>query len=344
MLLLDFSRYSISDIIAQIPRREAWQLAIADFLEWWSDTAADNLHIKTSGSTGAPKLYIFSKNDLLQSAQATVRFFDLQPQNTALLCLSADFIAGKMMLVRAIVARLRLYCTAPRSLPLSDGALSFDFVAMVPAQVLETLQKNAALWQQVRCCIVGGAALSAAQIAALQSLPTRFYATFGMTETLSHIAVRALNGVQVDEYYQALPNIFLRTDERSCLCIRAPYLPHEIISNDIVDLQADKVRFRFLGRADSVINSGGIKIIPELLEAKIAQFIAVPFYFAGKNDEKWGQKLVLYIENTPFETQEMSHLCSVLLQQLQRYEQPKEIVFRTAFERTATGKIKRIAF
>ena len=246
-------------------------LPVFSFLECWFD-ASEHLSVNTSGSTGKPTTIKLNKKFMVNSALATGFYFDLHQHTKALLCLSPNFVAGKMMLVRAMVLGWQLDIVEPDTHPLDKTKSTYDFCAMVPLQLSNSLSKL----DQIKKLIVGGAAVSNELMEKLQDISTSVYATYGMTETITHIAIKQMNHFQnvtlsaVERLcFKTLPNIKITTDTRSCLVIEAPKIADKpIVTNDLVELISDN-EFKWLGRYDSIINSGGIKLIPEQIEKKL---------------------------------------------------------------------------
>jgi len=301
--------------------------SIGIFLLNWFD-ASSFIEVQTSGTTGKPKLIRIEKQAMVESALATGDFFNLQPGNKALLCLSTDYIAGKMMLVRAIILGLELDVVLTSSFPLQNIAKEYDFVAMVPLQVENSLgQLN-----QIKKLIIGGAAVNSSLKSKLKSFNTKIYETYGMTETITHIAAKSIN----EKCFQALPDVTLLIDDRNCLVIKAPKISNEtIITNDIVDLISE-TEFKWLGRFDHVINSGGIKLFPEQIEEILQDKIKERFFIAAIDDLILGQKVVLIIESSNKLT-----IDKETFEELSKYEKPKEIFYLDSFIVTDTSKINR---
>ena len=244
----------------------SWEKAVYQFiLNWFNDS--ETILQFSSGTTGKSKELHLSKQSMIRSAENTCTYFDLKRGQTAVLCLPVDYIAGKMMMIRCIVGGLNLQLIEPKGQPDLSGIGSVDFIAMVPLQVLNTLGQNENI-PVIKKLIVGGAEIHADLEKKLSQLPIEAYATYGMAETCSHIAVRRINGMNAEPFYRALPGIKLDIDERNCLVIETQYLPGRIITNDMVELTGNN-SFRWVGRYDNIINSGGIKIVPEELEAEI---------------------------------------------------------------------------
>ncbi len=304
------------------------------FLQEWRDHSVPYVIACTSGSTGAPKRIELLKTDMLASASATCRYFGLGKESRLLLPLSVGYIAGKMMVVRADVAGAELIVENPSNAPLLCDYGVVDLIAVVPSQ-LPSLIDNP-LFGRIRNVIVGGAPVSPAMEARLHGLPARIFATYGMTETCSHVALRDIS--RGDDCYQALPGIRFSTDDRGCLVIDAPAFSfRRLVTNDVVMLR-DDISFRWLGRADNVVNSGGVKLHPELIERKISHVVYMPFYLVGRPSERWGEELVMCVEGDGTGIDAVAACISVLLD---RFEMPKKIMAVRQFERTASGKVIR---
>ncbi|CAM4254550.1 AMP-binding protein [Flavobacterium terrigena] len=292
-------------------------------LEWLNNESF--VFVQTSGSTGKPKQIVLQKNAMIASAKATGSFFNLQPKSTALLCLSADYIAGKMMLIRAITLGLHLDTTEPISNPLANK--KYNFVAMVPMQVANSLEQL----HLVETLLIGGTKVSYQLAESILKTNCKAFESYGMTETISHIAIKQIGAKQ----FTVLPNVNISVDERNCLVIEALELsPDKIITNDIVEI-LNETQFILKGRIDNVINSGGVKIFPEEIEEKLAKYISIPFFIASFPDEKFGEKVILVVEGNPFE------IDTILFSDLSKYQIPKEIVFIDKFIETETNKINR---
>ena len=301
-------------------------------LDWLNPSPTIN--VRTSGSTGAPRTIRMKKNWMKASARLTGEMFGLKAGDSALLCLPLQFVAGKMMLVRAMSLDLDLKVVAPSSDPLANITENIDFLAMTPMQLSNSLMRGRL--QKTKTVLVGGAQLSPVMMGKIQSQEARIFETWGMTETASHIAIRPLNGPDKSDSFSALPGIRFDQDENGCLIIQANHLGRKkIYTNDIVDL-IDDYSFRWLGRCDNVINTGGVKIFPEVIEKKLAPFIADRDFFIGSTiDAVLGQKITLYIEGEPFK------LTKKIYASLTKFEKPKDVRFIAKFPRTETGKIIR---
>lgn len=309
-----------------IKEGEDFEKPVGDFLLDWFDSK-NFIEMETSGTTGVPKTISVHKQAMVDSALATGDFFELEPGNKALQCLPIKYVAGKMMLVRAMILGLELEFVAPSSHPLDNNEIDFDFVAMVPLQAQNSIDEL----KKVKKMIIGGAAVNKALEKQLLKLPIEVYETYGMTETITHIAARKLG----EKAFTVLPYVTISYDDRNCLVIHAPRIsPEVIMTNDIVEL-VNENQFIFLGRMDNVINSGGIKLIPEQIEEKLASKIQQRFFIASKPDNELGEKVVLVIEG------EKHELDDSLYESLDKYEKPKELIFIPKFKETTTGKILR---
>ncbi|MCX6172012.1 MAG: AMP-binding protein [Flavobacterium sp.] len=309
-----------------IKEGDDFEKPVGDFLLDWFDSK-DFIEMQTSGTTGAPKTITISKQAMVNSALATGDFFDLQSGDKALHCLPVKYVAGKMMLVRAMIIGLDLEFVAPSSHPLLNNEIDFDFIAMVPLQAKNSLGEL----KKVKKLIVGGAAINKVLEKNLLKLTTEVYETYGMTETITHIAARKLG----EKAFTVLPNVTIFYDDRKCLVIHAPRISDDVITtNDIVEM-VNENQFIFLGRLDNIINSGGIKIMPEQVEQKLANKIQQLYFIASKPDNELGEKVILVIEGDKQEFDEN------LFEDLDKYEKPKEIVFIPKFKVNASGKIIR---
>ena len=313
---------------------------IGIFLLNWLDDK-EYITVQTSGSTGKPKQIELLKEHMINSALATGEYFSCKENTKALLCLSANYIAGKMMLVRAMVLGWDIHLVSPISNPLENLTTSYDFCAMVPMQVEASLTNL----HKVKKLIIGGAPISSMLYKELQKVTTNCYATYGMTETITHIAVKKVNNFSTaisndseKSYFYILPNVSITQDDRDCLVINAPKVSNEtIVTNDIVKLTSNS-SFTWLGRYDNVINSGGVKIFPEQIEEKLSQLIEKRFFVAGIPDERLGKKLILVIESD-------IRLCISKFDyekcKLTKFEIPKQVFELPKFIETASGKVQR---
>lgn len=307
-----------------------FERVMGEFLMDWLD-AKDYIEVKTSGSSGKPKLIKVSKQSMVNSAIATGDYFKMEPGDKALHCLPTHYISGKMMLVRAMILGLELDFVEPTSQPVFDYDVAYDFCAVIPMQ----LQNILPYLNQIKTVIVGGASVSKSLEAAIQDSKSKVYATYGMTETVSHIAVKALNGKNKMAHFNVFPNVTISQDERGCLVIDAPHLSKEkVVTNDIVTIHS-KTEFDFVGRYDLVINSGGVKLFPEVIEAKIQPKTDMRLFISSIPDEILGQKVVMVLEG------DFLDLKKDAFDDLDRFEIPQRIISTSKFVETATGKINR---
>ncbi|PRY37652.1 O-succinylbenzoic acid--CoA ligase [Spirosoma oryzae] len=319
---------------------------------WQSGQETFTLH--TSGSTGTPKPIELTRAQMRASAQLTGQALGLQAGDSALVCLNTRYIAGTMMLVRGLELALPMTVVEPVSNPLIRPEVvgkSFAFTALVPLQLqtilTETPEKKAVL-DGMKAILVGGAATSPALEGLIQSITAPVYATYGMTETVSHIALHRLNGPTVSDLFTALPGVDLGTDERGCLHITSAATNFERVqTNDVVDLR-DATQFRLLGRADSVINSGGVKVQPEPVERLIQTYLAEHnrsprLFIAGLPDDRLGQRVVLVLEGSSLTEPQWTTIQQIVRTALGPYSVPKAWHSVDVFSETPTGKIDRRA-
>lgn len=303
---------------------------------------------QTSGSTGTPKSIEISRQQMFESAKATGAFFNTDSKTNLFCCLNSEFIAGKMMLVRAMVWDCPVLLVEPRSNPFLDFPDDFlpDFAALVPLQIEATLSNAKTLksLQKVSNLIIGGAPVSEKLKNQLIENNIKSWQTYGMTETVSHIALAKIEKGELT--YQSLPHVKFGQDDRGAIWIKSPMSgPERIQTNDLIELKSE-TSFQWQGRVDFVINSGGVKLHPELLEQKSEALIAEFFpesryFFFGEKDEKLGQKLVLIIEKSKPDEELAKRLQSKLEVELDKYQTPKAIYFLTSFVQTESGKINR---
>lgn len=312
-----------------------YEKSVGNFLmDWLDDT--NTILVKTSGSTGVPKTISLKKEHMVNSAWATGAFFKMGPGTKALLCLSTDHIAGRMMLVRAIVLGWEIDLVEPSSNPLQFTSKHYDFAAMVPMQV----QGAFPYLKQIGTLIIGGAPISPELKLDLKKVDTRIFETYGMTETITHIAVKEHAKGPEDQNFKTLPDVVLSRDERDCLVIEAPKVSDAVIvTNDVINL-ISPTEFHWLGRYDNVINSGGVKLIPEQLESKLSILIKSRFFVAGIPDAYLGQKLILVVEGDIDGNQLSQDIKS--LNSISKYEIPKEIFNVPKFVETGSGKVNRV--
>lgn len=349
-LTLEHQHYSRGELLDRCrdqlldPVTSEWQASLYRFLQDWLSPSPE-LEINTSGATGPVKTIRVSKAAMRHSARLTGDFFQLSPGQNALLCLPLSHIAGQMMVVRAWELGLNLIWREPRGLDLASLP-RLGLAALAPGQLYRLLfETDAAMAQlaNIENLLLGGGVLSPALRAMLPPLPCRVYQSFGMTETLSHIALRRLHPEPQAEY-QVLPGIEISTDQRGCLVIDGPALGVErLITHDVVALSGPG-QFEWLGRFDNLINSGGYKWHPEQMEARLAAYAAEllgdrAFFFGALPDAKLGQRVVLVIEGE--DDLSRAQLTALLDGIFPRYQRPKAIYYVPSLARTPTNKIRR---
>lgn len=318
-----------------------YEKSLYSFIKEWI-SSNDTIKVKTSGTTGEPKEISFLKSQAIASAQMTCNYFRLNKNTNALLSLSTEFIGGKMMVVRAFVSGMNLITVEPNSSPLVNLDMQIDFASMVPLQVHNCLQniETKRKLLSIPNVIIGGAPVSPILENILVNCTNSIYSTFAMTETLSHIALKKLSGKDRQNYYETLSGVAISTDERGCLIVNAPTLNEKtIVTNDVVEI-INPSHFRWLGRYDNVINSGGVKIHPEIIENKLASVILQNrFFISSLPNERLGQKVVMVIEcGKGFD---VSRIATEIEKILSKYEAPKEYYRVDKFIETATGKVKK---
>lgn len=321
----------------QTPSSE-FEKKVTSFIQEWFDKSS-TVRVQTSGSTGKPKVFEIEKERMRHSANKTCDILGLEEGDTALLCLPVDYISGKMMVVRAVERKLKLLVKKPSTRPIADLTEEITFCAMSPLQVENSL--NDLHW--IKKLIIGGAAVSEslktkiAEKLKKSGTQAQVFETFGMSETLSHIALKQIYP-DAEEYFKILDEVEISLDERGCLQIFAPNLnPELLITNDLAEIKSSK-EFKFLGRIDNVINSGGLKIYPEQLENLVKKVVPNEVAFLGIPDEKLGQKLVLVIEG---EAGKNIHQELSTISYPSKNHQPKEIIFLENFPRIPNGKVNR---
>jgi len=299
------------------------------FLEEWSSDKPYVI-VHTSGSTGEPKEIKLPKSDMIASARATIDFFGIRKGDTLLCPLSTNYIAGKMMIVRAIISGARLIIEHPSNTPFKAEYGKIKLMPVVPSQIAGIKRES---FRYIENLLVGGAPVTREQERSICLCGANAFMSYGMTETASHVALRKIGEGDI---YKALPGITFDVDRDSCLNINAPSFSFNMLqTNDVVELM-DSTSFRWLGRRDNVVNSGGIKLHPEAIEKKICDLIDGDYYIIGEPDYKWGERLVMYVEGA-----ENDMLMECLRLRLSPVECPKEIRFVRQLSRTDSGKVRR---
>lgn len=305
--------------------------------DWQSDSPT--LLVHTSGSTGKPKPMLVEKRRMEASARITCGFLGLRAGDTALLCMPLDFIAGKMVVVRSLVWGLQLMAVEPSGHPLKGLTESPTFAAMVPMQVYNSLkvEEERRLLRDIKHLIIGGGAVNSDMAEALRGFPNAVWSTYGMTETLSHIALRRLSGAEASEWYEPFDGVGVTTSADGCLVIDAPAVcAHPLVTNDIAEIAPDGRRFRIRGRRDNVVCSGGLKLQIEEMEARLQPHLNVPYMISKRPDDKFGEAVVLLAV-----TDDMESVCEVCRKHMPRYEQPRYFLAVSELPMTPTGKPAR---
>ena len=315
-------------------------MSIEEFLEEWNN-ASDTVLVHTSGSTGVPKPMWVEKRRMMNSARITCDFLGLRQGDTALLCMPLDYIAGKMMVVRSLERGLRLVSVEPDGHPLATVEEPIDFAAMVPMQVYNSLQvaEERERLRSVRHLIIGGGAIDETMARELSTFPNAVWSTYGMTETLSHVALRRLSGADASEWYVPFPSVRVSLSVDGCLVIDAPEVcPQMLVTNDIAELEETPLSlpcFRILGRKDNVICSGGIKIQAEEIERLLHPYMDLPYLISKRPDSKFGEIVVLLTEGS---TADARMVCERVLP---KYHQPRAYVHVDSIPMTPTNKPAR---
>ncbi|MBX2902732.1 MAG: AMP-binding protein [Chitinophagales bacterium] len=351
MFTIRFSTNTPAQIIEEAKAKLAqdnlsnWERDIWTFTEAFLNPGNQSFTVFTSGSTGKPKLIKHSRFQLEQSARATISFFSLEKAQQVLLAIPAAKIGGRMMIVRSILAQLDMSCVPLSSKPLNGVTINntFDFAPFTPMQLSNCLSDAATKKkvEKIRTILLGGGEVSNVLLQQVQRLPIALFHSYGMTETASHIALRALNGADASSCYKTLPGITVSANEHQCLQISAPhFFKGKLTTNDVAVIHSD-TSFEWIGRSDNVINSGGIKIQPETVEKQLFSLLPYRFFIAGVSDAVLGKRVVLVIESSKCSSKEVKQLASIFNTHLTKFEQPKSIVLVHKFRETETGKIQR---
>lgn len=310
----------------------------SEFLEEWHNDS-EVVKVMTSGSTGEPKVMWVEKRRMEASARRTCAFLNLHAGDTALLCLPADYIAGKMMIVRAETCGLKLTAVQPSGHPLAGLAQAPQFAAMVPMQVFNAFAdpQEAALLAGIGTLLIGGGEISSRLQTMLQALPHAVWSSYGMTETLSNIAMRRLNGPSASDWYETLDGVTIALAADGCLMIDDPVTCNSrLTTNDIAEIAPDGRRFRIKGRKDNVICTGGIKVQIEEVERLLEGAVKAPFVITKRKDGKFGEIVVILTEAA--DPERLKPVCDALLPP---YWRPRLYVHTDRLPLTGTGKPAR---
>jgi O-succinylbenzoic acid--CoA ligase len=320
---------------------------IVVFCQQYFDKTITFFELQTSGSTGIPKKIIIQKKNMQISAKATIDFLNLTQEDNFLICLPTDFIAGKMMLVRAMELETNVFFVSPQQ-DFWNEIINFQFVAIVPPQLRTLLDNPNAnqILNTAKAIIVGGASVPVQWEKDLQKIKTPIYATYGMTETVSHIALQLLNTSQKQDFFEILPHITIEKDEDECLKIKSEITENQWIkTNDLVEIK-EQTKFKWLGRKDNIINIGGKKIQPENIEKIIQEVFFIldieNLFFVYKiPNEKWENKLILIVEGKEWNEILKRQFYQILTNKIEKFLLPEKIIFLPQFIYTPTQKIQR---
>jgi O-succinylbenzoic acid--CoA ligase len=325
----------------RVPDVPDWKREVFTFIQLFLDPDGADIVQPTSGTTGDPKTISLTRDSMLLSARRTLALMELKPGNTAFLCLPVTYIAGKMMVVRALAGGLNLLMEAPSGRPLKALSRQVDFAAMVPLQVHDSLAHKDPI-SLVRKLLVGGGSLTAALQDELSGFAHPLvYESFGMTETITHFALRRINGPEPDPFFRLMEGVKAGVDGRACLEVDIPGITRgKIKTNDLVVMEDGGRGFRWLGRYDHVINTGGIKIIPELLEQQARRCTGLECLMLPEADPKLGEQLVLLVEYEG-EDPPVEQWLSCLRATLSAYEVPRRIQWVKTLPRNKSLKPDR---
>lgn len=321
-------------------------MTVDEFIAQWKDPGG-TIEVHTSGSTGTPKVIRVEKSRMRASARATCDFLALKPGDTVLLCMSVDYIAGKMMVVRAIERDLELVTVEPSSHPLAapvffdEMGKNVDFTAMVPMQVYNSLQvpRERSILGRIGHIIIGGGPLDSALEQELRGFGNAIWHSYGMTETLSHIALRRVSGSGASPWFTPLPGVQLAVNHDHCLVIDAPHLcPERLVTRDVVEMEPGTQRFKVLGRIDNVINTGGVKVHIEQVEQDLAPHITRPFLITACPDARFGEVVVMLLQGGE---DDLAAARDAVNRCLDRYSRPKQILLVPDLPMTPNGKPAR---
>lgn len=330
-----------------VPENDFERSTLTFISDWLS--GKETFVFRTSGSTGTPKPFTFTREQMQQSAARTIKALGLQPRDSALVCLNTQYIAGKMMLVRALEHQLRLTVVDPTSNPFEQLPSGYqpDFMAVVPMQ-LQTLvhdPENYSRLNNMKVVLVGGAPVSTSLKTAVQNLHCPIYETYGMTETLSNVALRLLNTPDKTDRFIPLEGVKLNVDERGCLVIHDSVQPEPLVTNDLGEVDS-LGHFTWLGRLDNVINTGGIKVSPEKIEPVLEELFkeigpAVNYFIGPTADDRFGQVVTLFVDKNGLSQTDLKSIIAKISQLPSNPEKPRKIAFVSDWRLTETGKTDR---
>jgi o-succinylbenzoate---CoA ligase len=306
-----------------------------DFLKFWNSSNA-TIEVETSGSTGSPKKISLKREAMISSAKATIEYFNIKEMSTFHCCLPIKYIGGKMMLVRAIVNKADIILSKPTSNPVIYLNKEVDFSAMTPWQVSHAINENN--FEKINKLIIGGGVISSSLIKELKDKKTESFQTYGMTETISHIAVRNLKNTDKNPNYKCLNHVNISTNKEGELIVKSPKLGiRSLTTNDIVQITGSK-EFKYIARSDNLINTGGIKVLPEEIEKQLNESLQGIVFFVDKiPDEKSGEKIIV-ITNKKENTATIKKACKHITP---KHIKPQLIFFIEQFLLTENNKLNR---
>lgn len=309
-----------------------------EFIEEWNDKSSQ-IYVRTSGSTGNPKLISLPKCEMIKSAQRTIDFFKLDSCSHFYSCISPDYIGGKMMYVRAAISSGNFSWEEPSNRPLSEyKGKDIDLLAVVPSQMIHILD-NIDKMPRIANIIIGGSPINTELRRHISASGLNAYETYGMTETASHIAIRRIT--DADTYFKPLPGVSVGLTDDSRLSIEI-YGWKQVVTNDIAEIRQDG-SFKILGRTDNVIITGAKKVHPEMIESILEPILDTDVLITSEPDEKWGHKIIMIInpESNIVKNKSISEIEEICKRTLPAESVPKEIRFKN-IPLTANGKKQRI--
>lgn len=336
-ITLNGKQISVKILIEKNTFTDEWEKEGLDFLKEWY-APGKTIKVNTSGSTGIPKIILLDKTFVAASAQRTLNYFNLNAQDKVLHCLPSQYIAGKLMFVRALLGKLDLHLVNPTSNFAFLEKEDFKFAAMVPNQLIKIVNSKINI-DKLESLLIGGAAVQANLEKELQEISTQCYSSYGMTETATHIALRKINGKNQESFYHCLNGIRVKLSDTGCLQILIPGIEKPIQTTDLARLKSDTT-FQILGRSDQVIISGGIKYSPETIEKKLEAYFHQTFMISSHSHPELGQQIVLLIEGLE-STKLKKEILDICKKQLPKFEIPRQVYFVDQLPRTKNGKLKR---